>query len=87
VRDRPLFCHSPEPFSGSRRSLLLDKMSQEVTVSGTLVRKGRVTMIYVDSVKSIHSKRFEVARFEKADRMTVGADPDPRSKRSLYSDR
>jgi hypothetical protein len=33
------------------RTLLLDKMSQEVTVGGTLVRKGGVPMIYVDTVK------------------------------------
>ena len=37
--------HQPAP------TLLLGKMSQEVTVSGTLVRKGGVQMIYVDSVK------------------------------------
>jgi len=33
------------------QTLLLGKMSQEVTVSGTLVRKGGVQMIYVDAVK------------------------------------
>ena len=33
------------------RTLLLDKMSQEVTVSGTVVRNGGVQMIYVESVK------------------------------------
>jgi len=33
------------------QTLLVDKMSQEVTVSGTLVRKGGVPMIYVDAVK------------------------------------
>lgn len=33
------------------RELLQDKMSQEVTVTGTLVKKGGVQMIYVDSVK------------------------------------
>lgn len=33
------------------QTLLVDKMSQEVTVSGTLVRKGGVPMIYVDSLK------------------------------------
>ena len=33
------------------QTLLLGKMSQEVTVSGTLVRQGGVQMIYVDSVK------------------------------------
>jgi hypothetical protein len=31
--------------------LLLDKMSEEVTVSGTLVKKGGLQMIYIDSVK------------------------------------
>ena len=31
--------------------LLLDKTSQVVTVSGTVVKKGGVQMIYVDSVK------------------------------------
>jgi len=35
----------------SAQTLLLDKMSQEVTVSGTLVRKAGVPMIYVDTVK------------------------------------
>jgi hypothetical protein len=33
------------------RTLLLDKMSQEVTVTGTVVKNGGVQMIYVDSVK------------------------------------
>jgi len=33
------------------RALLLDKMSQEVTVTGTVVKNGGVQMIYVDSVK------------------------------------
>jgi len=33
------------------RALLLDKMSQEVTVTGTVVKKSGVQMIYVDSVK------------------------------------
>jgi hypothetical protein len=33
------------------RALLLDKMSQEVTVTGTLVKNGGVQMIYVESVK------------------------------------
>jgi hypothetical protein len=33
------------------QTLLLDKVSSEVTVTGTLVRKGGVPMIYVDSVK------------------------------------
>lgn len=33
------------------QSLLIDKMSDTVTVSGTLVRKGGVQMIYVDAVK------------------------------------
>ncbi len=33
------------------QTLLLDKMSQEVSVTGTLVKKGGVQMIYVDTVK------------------------------------
>jgi hypothetical protein len=33
------------------RALLLDKMSQEVTVTGTVVENGGVQMIYIDSVK------------------------------------
>jgi hypothetical protein len=33
------------------RALLLDKMSQEVTVTGIVVKNGGVQMIYVDSVK------------------------------------
>jgi hypothetical protein len=33
------------------QTLLLDKMSELVTVSGTLVKKGGVTMIYVESVR------------------------------------
>ena len=33
------------------RALLLDKMSQEVTVTGTVVKKSGVQMIYVASVK------------------------------------
>jgi hypothetical protein len=33
------------------RVLLLERMSQEVTVTGTLVKNGGVQMIYVDSVK------------------------------------
>ena len=33
------------------QTLLLDRMSDEVTVSGTLVRKGGVQMIYIESVK------------------------------------
>src|SRR6185295_5689798 len=33
------------------RAVLLDKMSQEVTVSGTVVRNGGVQMIYIESVK------------------------------------
>jgi hypothetical protein len=33
------------------RRVLLDKMSQEVTVTGTIVKKGGVQMIYLDSVK------------------------------------
>jgi hypothetical protein len=32
-------------------TLLIDKMSTDVTVTGTLVRKGGVQMIYVDTVK------------------------------------
>jgi hypothetical protein len=33
------------------QALLLDKMSEEVTVTGTLVKKGGLQMIYIDSVK------------------------------------
>jgi type 1 fimbria pilin len=33
------------------RDLLLDKMSDEVTVTGTLVKKGGSQMLYIDSVK------------------------------------
>ena len=33
------------------RELLQDRMSQEVTVTGTLVKKGGVQMIFVDTVK------------------------------------
>ncbi len=33
------------------QELLADKMSEEVTVTGTLVKKAGVQMIYVDSVK------------------------------------
>ncbi len=33
------------------RTLLLDRMSEEVTVTGTVVRNGGVQMVYVDSVK------------------------------------
>ena len=33
------------------RGLLLDKMSQEVTVTGIVVKNGGVQMIYVDSIK------------------------------------
>jgi len=33
------------------RDLLLDKMSEEVTVTGTLVKKGGMQMIYIESVK------------------------------------
>src|SRR5437762_4647575 len=33
------------------QSVLLGKMSEEVTVTGTLVKKGGVQMIYVESVK------------------------------------
>src|SRR5262245_19774063 len=35
----------------SAQALLLDKMSTDVTVTGTLVTKGGVQMLYVDSVK------------------------------------
>ena len=33
------------------QSVLLNKMSDQVTVTGTVVKKGGVQMIYVDSVK------------------------------------
>src|SRR5258706_12215784 len=33
------------------QSMLLTKMSEQVTVTGTVVKKGGVQMIYVDSVK------------------------------------
>src|SRR5262245_14196778 len=33
------------------QTLLIDKLSTDVTVTGTLVRKGGVQMLYVDSVK------------------------------------
>jgi len=33
------------------RSILLNKMSDQVAVTGTLVRKGGVQMIYIESVK------------------------------------
>ena len=33
------------------RVMLLDKMSQEISVTGTVVRKGGVQMIYVESLK------------------------------------
>jgi hypothetical protein len=33
------------------QTLLLDKMSEQVTVSGALVKKGAVAMIYVESVR------------------------------------
>jgi hypothetical protein len=33
------------------QALLLDKMSDEVTVKGTLVKKGGVQMIYIESVR------------------------------------
>ena len=36
---------------GRRDDLLLKRMSSDVTVTGTLVKKGGVQMIYVDSVK------------------------------------
>ncbi len=32
------------------RDLLIDKMNQEVTVTGTLVKKGGTQMLYVKSV-------------------------------------
>jgi len=35
----------------SAQALLIDKLSDDVTVTGTLVRKGGVQMLYVDSVK------------------------------------
>jgi hypothetical protein len=35
----------------SAQSVLLSKMSDQVTVTGTLVRKGGLPMIYVDAVK------------------------------------
>jgi hypothetical protein len=33
------------------QALLIDKLSSDVTVAGTLVRKGGAQMLYVDSVK------------------------------------
>ena len=33
------------------QALLIDKLSTDVTVTGTVVRKGGVQMLYVDSVK------------------------------------
>lgn len=33
------------------QTLLIDKLSTDVTVTGTVVRKGGVQMLYVDSVK------------------------------------
>ncbi|HZR23791.1 MAG TPA: hypothetical protein VFA59_09405 [Vicinamibacterales bacterium] len=33
------------------RDLLINRMSDQVTVSGTVVRKGGVQMIYIDAVK------------------------------------
>ena len=33
------------------RALLLDKMSQQVTVTGTIVKSGGVQMIYIETVK------------------------------------
>ena len=33
------------------QALLVDKLSTDVTVTGTVVRKGGVQMLYVDSVK------------------------------------
>ena len=35
----------------SAQALLLEKMNEQVTVSGTLVRKGGVQMLYIDSVR------------------------------------
>jgi hypothetical protein len=35
----------------SAQSLLLNRMSDQVTVAGTLVKKGGVQMIYIDSVR------------------------------------
>lgn len=33
------------------QTLLIDKMSEQVTVTGTLVKKGGTQMIYIDAVK------------------------------------
>ncbi len=33
------------------QTILVDKMSQEVTATGTLVKKGGVQMLYIESVK------------------------------------
>ena len=33
------------------RYVLIDKMNEDITVTGTLVKKGGVQMIYVKSVK------------------------------------
>jgi len=35
----------------SAQTLLVDKMSDEVSVTGTVVKKGGVQMIYIDTVK------------------------------------
>jgi len=35
----------------SAHALLIDRMNEEVTVTGTLVKKGGVQMIYIDTVK------------------------------------
>jgi len=35
----------------SAQSLLVNKMSDEVSVTGTVVKKGGVRMIYIDTVK------------------------------------
>jgi hypothetical protein len=35
----------------SAQTLLIDRLSTNVTVTGTLVRKGGVQMLYIDSVK------------------------------------
>jgi hypothetical protein len=35
----------------SARELLIDRMSEQVTITGTLVKNGGVQMIYIDSVR------------------------------------
>ena len=35
----------------SAQALLVNKMSDEVSVTGTVVKKGGVQMIYIDTVK------------------------------------